>query len=132
MVTLGGEKILSEGVLGGPGVLTPAQSGGLFLPGPPTKPGLKRGRGNVPSVLRVQIGQVFKGQNRKVLVDRSKQRIRAAESSDLMVRCHPLKSATAEEKLCARDTQIQKFSFLRKALDTVISKLSGDTWVGSG
>ena len=98
LVTDDGVKTLPEGVLGGPGVLTAAQLGGLFLPGPLIKQGVKRRRGNVPIAFSTQSGQVFKEQNRKLHVDRSQRRIRAAESQDPGVRKKSSKSATTEER----------------------------------
>ena len=53
-----GVKTLPEGVLGGLCVLTAAHLGGVFLPEPLIKQGVKRGRGNVPIAFIAQIGQV--------------------------------------------------------------------------
>ena len=105
VVMVDGLTTLPEGMSGGPGVLTAAQLGGVFLAGPLIKRGVERRRGNVPSAICAQMGRMFKEQNREVYVDKSQQRIRVATSQDPRVRKHYTKLATVEEKLCKQDTR---------------------------
>ena len=94
---------------------------------PLIKQGVKRGRRNVPIALSAQRGQVFKEHIRMMHVDKTQERIRAAEFQDPRVRVNSSMLATTKENLRKRDIQSKMKRFLVKLRDEVIRKLEGDT-----
>lgn len=79
-VTVDRPIIPPECVSGGCGVLSAAHCGGSLLQMPLIKQGVKRRHGSIPIAFRAQMGQVFKEENRKLVVNRSKRRIRSTGS----------------------------------------------------